>query len=114
MVRTEPTADASLAAIRERSRFGIAMAAMIRMIATTISSSISDKPFCLRIFVSPLFLLFVGLWSMVVGTSGQVLCTWHTIRNAWMRLFGSRAIIFAIFQLADDYLTGPSTVMAAD
>src|SRR6266852_9761038 len=45
-VRIEPTADASFAAIRERSRFGIAMAAMIRMIATTISNSINEKPFC--------------------------------------------------------------------
>src|ERR1041385_972228 len=49
MVRIEPTADGSFAAIRERSRLGIAIAAMIRMIATTISSSISEKPFCLRI-----------------------------------------------------------------
>jgi preprotein translocase subunit SecF len=37
-------AAASLAAMRARSKFGIAMAAMIRMIATTISSSISEKP----------------------------------------------------------------------
>ena len=46
MVRTEPTAEDSLAAMRERIKFGIAMAAMIRMIATTISNSISEKPFC--------------------------------------------------------------------
>src|SRR5690349_24418383 len=46
MVRTEPTADDSLAAILERSKFGMAMAAMIRMIATTISNSIREKPFC--------------------------------------------------------------------
>src|SRR6266404_4498159 len=44
----EPTAEASFAAMRERSKFGMAMAAMIRMIATTISSSINEKPFCLR------------------------------------------------------------------
>src|SRR5436305_10488795 len=49
MVRIEATADDSFAAMRARSRFGIAIAAMIRMIATTISSSISEKPFCLRI-----------------------------------------------------------------
>src|SRR5947207_857570 len=48
-LRTEPTAEDSLALIFARSRFGIAIAAMIRMIATTISSSISEKPFCLRI-----------------------------------------------------------------
>src|SRR5437763_12792769 len=46
MVRTELTADDSLAAMRARSRLGIAMAAMIKMIATTISNSISEKPFC--------------------------------------------------------------------
>jgi hypothetical protein len=38
-------AEDSLAAILARSRLGIAMAAMIRMIATTINSSISEKPF---------------------------------------------------------------------
>src|SRR5882724_9054661 len=45
MVRTELTADDSLAAIFERSKFGMAMDAMIRMIATTIRSSMSEKPF---------------------------------------------------------------------
>ena len=45
MVRSEPTAEASLAAILERSKFGIAIAAMIKMIATTMSNSISEKPF---------------------------------------------------------------------
>src|SRR5713226_9573152 len=47
MVRIEATAEASLAAILERIKLGIAMAAMIKMIATTISNSISEKPFCL-------------------------------------------------------------------
>src|SRR5258707_15723712 len=47
IVRREPTAEASFAAIRDRSRFGMAIAAMIRMIATTISNSIREKPFCL-------------------------------------------------------------------
>src|ERR1700734_2057968 len=54
-VRTEPTADASLAAMRARSKFGIAMAAMIKMIATTISNSISENPFCF-LFMSSLSL----------------------------------------------------------
>src|SRR5438309_4527877 len=54
MVRMEPTADDSLAAMRARSKFGIAIAAIIRMIATTISSSISEKPFCFRISFFPL------------------------------------------------------------
>jgi hypothetical protein len=46
IVRTEPTAEDSLAAIFERSKLGMAIAAMIRMIATTIKSSIREKPFC--------------------------------------------------------------------
>jgi hypothetical protein len=50
VVRTELAADDSLAEIRARNRFGIAIAAMIRIIATTISNSISEKPLCLRIF----------------------------------------------------------------
>src|ERR1700730_15064383 len=47
-VRSEPTAEAWLAAIFARSRFGMAMAAIIKMMATTIKSSINEKPFCLR------------------------------------------------------------------
>src|ERR1700691_4911968 len=53
IVCSEAAADESLAAIRARSRLGIAMAAMIRMMATTISSSISEKPFCFRISIFP-------------------------------------------------------------
>jgi hypothetical protein len=45
MVRSEPTAEDSLAAIRDRSKLGMAIAAMIKMIATTISNSINEKPF---------------------------------------------------------------------
>src|SRR5229473_1528548 len=56
MVRSEAAADDVLAAILARIRLGMAIAAMIRMIATTISSSISEKPFCLRIFFFPLLL----------------------------------------------------------
>ena len=41
----EPTAEAWLAAMRDWSKFGIAIAAIIKMIATTISNSISEKPF---------------------------------------------------------------------
>src|SRR5216683_3297613 len=46
MVRIDATADDSFAAMRARNRFGIAIAAMMRMMATTISNSISEKPFC--------------------------------------------------------------------
>src|SRR5579863_1403019 len=54
MVRSELTADASLAEIRARSKFGMAIAAMIRIIATTIKSSMREKPFSeLRIIFSP-------------------------------------------------------------
>jgi len=51
-VRSEPAADDSLAAIRERSKLGMAIAAMIKMIATTISNSINENPFSL--FISSL------------------------------------------------------------
>src|SRR5436305_15320355 len=46
MARREPAAADSFAAIFARSKLGIAMAAMIRMMATTISNSIREKPFC--------------------------------------------------------------------
>src|SRR5260370_19539288 len=49
MVRSEETADDSLAARRERNRLGTAMAAMTSMTATTISNSIRLKPRLLRI-----------------------------------------------------------------
>src|SRR5256885_8478120 len=45
MVRRVEMAEASLAARREARRVGMAMAAMMPIIATTISSSISEKPF---------------------------------------------------------------------
>src|SRR5215813_12215027 len=49
MARIDPMADASLPDIRARSRPGTAIAAMIPIIATTISSSIRVKPsfFCI-------------------------------------------------------------------
>jgi hypothetical protein len=45
MVRTEPTAEDSFAAIFERSKFGTVIAATIKMIATTSRSSMSENPF---------------------------------------------------------------------
>ena len=50
--RIEPMAEASLPDIRARSRPGIAIAAMMPMIATTISSSMRVKPLVSRIFMS--------------------------------------------------------------
>src|SRR5207249_4513284 len=49
MVRIEPMAEASLPDMRARSRPGTAIAAMMPMIATTISSSMRVKPsfFCI-------------------------------------------------------------------
>src|SRR5438477_2635454 len=52
MARSEPIADASLPAMRARSRPGTAIAAMMPMMATTINSSISVKPLLLRILMS--------------------------------------------------------------
>ena len=51
MVRMEEIADASFALIFERKRFGIATAAMTKIMVTTISNSISEKPFCLRLIL---------------------------------------------------------------
>ena len=47
MVRREPAAEDSFADILARIRLGIEIAEMIKMIATTISNSIREKPFCL-------------------------------------------------------------------
>ncbi len=50
--RSEPMAEASLPEIRARSRPGTAIAAMMPMIATTISSSMSVKPFAFRTLIA--------------------------------------------------------------
>src|SRR5262245_11645669 len=55
IARSEPIADASLPAILARSNPGIAIAAMMPMIATTISSSMRVNPFALRIFITHSF-----------------------------------------------------------
>src|SRR5437660_14993 len=44
ILRTELAAEDSLAAILARKKLGMAIAAMIKMIATTMSSSIREKP----------------------------------------------------------------------
>src|ERR1700719_1990267 len=53
MACMEPAAEESLAAMRARSKFGIAMAAMTRIIATTINNSINEKPFCFAMSCIP-------------------------------------------------------------
>jgi hypothetical protein len=45
IVLIEPTEDASFADILAPSRLGMAMAARIRMMATTTSNSMSENPF---------------------------------------------------------------------
>src|SRR5688572_3064626 len=51
MVRSEDCAEPSFAARREASRLGIAIAAIIPMMATTISNSISEKPLSLNLVI---------------------------------------------------------------
>src|SRR5262245_54403922 len=53
MARIDPMAEASLPAIRARSRPGTAIAARMPMIATTMSSSIRVKPSLFRISSGP-------------------------------------------------------------
>src|SRR5437660_11930734 len=73
MVRMLLAAAESLADIFDRSRLGIAIAAMIRMLATTISSSINEKPFCLRIFnLSPLEAF--GFRPLLIGSADSEIC----------------------------------------
>src|ERR1041385_7991021 len=63
MVRSVLIAAESLADIFDRSRLGIAMAAIMRMMATTMSSSISENPFCLRIkSLSSEFVRWLNCW----------------------------------------------------
>jgi hypothetical protein len=55
-VRREAAAEDSFAAIFDRRKLGIAMAAMIRIMATTMSNSINENPFggfCLMGFIVP-------------------------------------------------------------
>src|SRR4029077_5102010 len=54
MDRRAATAEASLAAMRARKRLGMAIAAITRITATTINSSIREKPICfVRICCGP-------------------------------------------------------------
>src|SRR6267154_2032269 len=49
MTRREATAEASLARMRDLRKLGTAIAAIIRITATTRSNSIRENPLCLRI-----------------------------------------------------------------
>src|SRR4029078_4092215 len=96
MVRTELTADDSLAAIRARSRFGIAMAAMIRMIATTISNSISEKPFCFRIsiFSPKVFVVVIGAVSTAYRNSRTLRAEAKSYQGDWTQI--DRLFVFRV------------------
>ncbi len=91
MVRMALTADDSLAAIRARNKFGMAIAAMIRMIATTISNSISEKPFCFRISCFPqvYFQLTLANYSALCGPEKELRkkpeITAQVIHSSWLR-----------------------------
>src|SRR5215469_3655266 len=84
MARTAAAAEDSFAAILARSRFGMAMAAMIRMIATTMSSSISEKPFCCRIVQPHAHLLQLTHHPSpaCVVTNGDYFWGWSVLWNA--------------------------------
>src|SRR5215217_4393423 len=60
IARSDPIADASLPDMRARRRPGTAIAAIMPMIATTISSSIRVKPLASRIFFMVLLLKGFG------------------------------------------------------
>src|SRR5215471_11996482 len=60
IARSEPIADASLPEMRARSRPGTAIAAMMPMIAMTISSSMRVKPFWLRMLTWLSFRIKLG------------------------------------------------------
>src|SRR5882672_9553674 len=53
MARIDATADVSFADRLALIKLGIAIDAIIRIIAITISNSISEKPFCVRCMESP-------------------------------------------------------------
>src|SRR6202008_1485819 len=102
MLRTEPTAEDSLALILARSRFGIAIAAMIRMIATTISNSISEKPFCLRISFLPFSVFSLDL----VGASDSYLALGCPERDYRDRNAGTTAFSVVKGRLGNALLPG--------
>src|SRR5213595_2745652 len=87
----DETAEDSLAATRARSKFGIAIAAIMRMIATTISNSISEKPFCLRIK----FVLSLGN-GLTCVPPGNSLFEWHSRYHFFL---GTRALLSTLTDL---------------
>jgi hypothetical protein len=68
----EAVADPSLADRRALNKFGIAIAAMIKMIATTINSSINENPLLM------FFLFFISKSPFFIG-----LLEWDMMRKKW-------------------------------
>src|SRR5262245_45046398 len=66
-VRRSPMVADSLADTRARSKLGIAIAAIMPMIATTIKSSMSVNPFCLFINTAPFTTLAVAVEALARG-----------------------------------------------
>src|SRR6476619_6337205 len=64
IVRSDDWAEPSLAARREAKRLGIAIAAIMPMIATTMRSSISEKPSWRLVFIS-----FHAPWEVWIASS---------------------------------------------
>src|SRR5260221_173368 len=84
LARAEP----SLAARREARRLGIAMAAMMPMIATTMSNSIKEKP-CWRLFVFISLMLLKKFFEFVCLAPRDVV---HRPRAAQRRKYLLRAL----------------------
>src|SRR5438105_9262643 len=110
MVRSELTADASLAAMRARSKFGIAIAAMIRMIATTISNSINEKPFCFRISFS----LFSDLKFWSLPTHWPIYSHFASQSPGYQRIWAQarRWFIFMAYHAFGDLIPKPEAAAA--
>src|SRR5438034_3303120 len=71
-------ADDSLAEIRARSKFGMAIAAIIKIIATTINSSINEKPFF--VYASSIPLLVI-LFCVILITNSSRCCSVQLVNH---------------------------------
>src|SRR5204863_2631856 len=96
IARSEPIADASLPDMRARRRPGTAIAAMMPMIATTISSSMRVKPLGSRIFIS---LLSFEQFEDHEPTGGLCRALWAT-RAQQLSNRGAKAFQHAALRLS--------------
>src|SRR6266480_174809 len=83
MIRIDACADPSLAARREASRLGIAIEAMIPIIVTTISSSMSEKP---RLVSCSIFAPFSKIRSAILFP----LCPWGLLSGRAVRVVSAK------------------------